>query len=431
MIRGRNNLVPEATIKKRRHLKSKLTKKSYAGGIQLVFLAVVTSCLIICVLHVTFELHPPTRFHILDDSEHHHNMRRRWSFENVAQHQETALFFHIYLDPTNITFSEEIVNEQIQQIGDSYLVTGGTLKDGLTVYFNTVGNFDVDSIGFKQKMQAKCRDVNIVCIHKGHYNSAWEEVTLQDAYQFCLEHPTRNIIYVHNKGSFHTYDTDLQGNWRKHMIRAVTGELCLRHMNECSTCGLHFQPTWTPFYPGNFFVGRCDYVNLLIMPMEFQNRTASMLLERPAEMIGSIYEEKDDRRGEGRFANEHWIGSHPSIFPCHVSTHPNIETWFVNEGPPFRLMDGSALPLDSEWRKCYKKNREKVLNQKAIRTRDSFLLPGLLWKWYSFYKVYPHQDSWIWKYFPDGMLWRGLLEQYSGDVPKVLDVVWRATPRPP
>lgn len=209
------------------------------------------------------------------------------------------------------------------------------------------------------------------------------------------------------------------------MIRAVTGELCLHHMNECSTCGLHFQPIWTFFYPGNFFVGRCDYINLLIAPTEFMNRTAKMLTNRPKEMKGSIYPERDDRRGEGRFANEHWIGSHPSLIPCHVSTHPNIETWFADEGPPFHFMTASDLPLDSEWVGSNKQTRKSVLSDKTVRTRDSFLLPGLLWKWYSFYQVYPDRDSWIWKYFPDGLLWRELLDQYAGNVPKVLDTVWQ------
>ena len=211
------------------------------------------------------------------------------------------------------------------------------------------------------------------------------------------------------------------------MMKAITDKLCIDRMDQCSTCGLLFQPVWTLLYPGNFFTARCDYVQQLIAPNEFEARTDVMLARRPKEIRGAIFGEKRDTRGEARFATEHWIGSHPSIVPCHLSTHADLTIWLDKPNVPLRSMTASDLPLESKWILSDIERTRTILQDKSSRVRDAYLLPGLLWKWQSFYQQYPPMDSWIWDYFPDGQEWRQRV--YSNDtLSKVLEDAWRETP---
>ena len=54
------------------------------------------------------------------------------------------------------------------------------------------------------------------------------------------------------------------------------------------------------------------------------------------------------------------------------------------------------------------------------RSREFFLLPGVLLKWYYLYndtgrdhEVLPAFDSWIWTYFPDGSYWREAVQRHG------------------
>lgn len=212
------------------------------------------------------------------------------------------------------------------------------------------------------------------------------------------------------------------------MTRATTDKLCLDHMDECTTCGLLFQPIFTFFYPGNFFTSQCSYVSRLIAPKEFEAKSGSMLAKRPKEIMGAIYPETKVTRGEKRWAMEHWIGSHPSIVPCHLSSHPSILQWMKSKtGLPFQFMNAAKLPISSRWLKNDVNRMRGIINDPASRKREAGLLGGLLWKWNSFYDELPPSDSWIWDYFPDGNEWRQLLQKYP-NVTEALQVAWQETP---
>lgn len=342
-------------------------------------------------------------------------------FLNESQY---AVFYNIYGDPqqNNTSFFETIVLEQIQQIGQSHAVS---INTKLELYYNTVGHAYLKGAAFTQTMQDTCHALGLVCRHMAHYEQGFEEITLQDAYRFCRQYPDRHIIYLHNKGSYN--GGKRREKWRRHMTRAITDKLCLDRMDQCSTCGLLFQPIWTLFYPGNFFVAQCEYVQQLIAPNEFAVHTEAMLAKRPREIRGTIFAEKRDTRGEARFATEHWIGSHPSIVPCHLSTHADLRVWMDRPKVPFQFMTASELPLASKWILSDMQRTQKVLQDKSSRSRDAYLLAGLLWKWQSFYQQYPPMDSWIWDYFPDGHEWRGRV--YSNDtVLQALRGAWQETP---
>ncbi len=347
-----------------------------------------------------------------------------YEMELSQEHPKHAVFYNVFVSPTeqDITIPGGIVLEQLQQIGESYAASAG----GLHVYYNTVGNSILLEGSVADSIKAKCNELGLTCVHLAHYREGFEELTLQKVHEFCTAYPDRQVIYLHNKGS---YTQEIKRDrWRRHMTRAVTDKLCLDHMDECTTCGLLFQPVFTFFFPGNFFISQCSYVSRLIAPNEFEAKSDVMLTSRPKELMGVIYPETKVTRGEKRWAMEHWIGSHPSMIPCHVSTHPSILQWMKSDtGLPFQFMNSAKLPLISRWLKNDVGKMKSILNDPASRRRENGLLGGLLWKWHSLYQDIPPADSWIWNYFPDGKEWRQLVETHP-NVSEALQVAWQEVP---
>lgn len=42
----------------------------------------------------------------------------------------------------------------------------------------------------------------------------------------------------------------------------------------------------------------------------------------------------------------------------------------------------------------------------GVRPHEYFLLPGVLFRFYSIYGSFPSSKSWVWDYFPNGALWK-------------------------
>ena len=114
------------------------------------------------------------------------------------QQQESlrAVFYNIYGDPkqNETSFFETIVLEQIDQIGKSHAAA-----KTLVLYYNTVGHPFLYGEAFTWTVQQKCQALGLSCVHMAHYQRGFEEITLQDVYQFCTQFPDRQIIYFHNK----------------------------------------------------------------------------------------------------------------------------------------------------------------------------------------------------------------------------------------
>jgi hypothetical protein len=343
--------------------------------------------------------------------------------ENSSNSPHVAVFYNIFVNATlpNVTEAETTVFEQLQQIGESYAAT----RNELTIYYNTVGHVLLFGDSFASIVQKQCSSYGLKCIHMEHHQAGYEEITLQKAYEFCNAFPDRNVIYIHNKGSYTSGRWNIP--WRRHMMRAITSSECLNNMDQCTTCGLLFQPIWTFFFPGNFFISRCDYVNRLIPPKDFEARINQMLEQRPNEFLGLIFDEWESTLGRRRYSMEHWIGTHPSFVPCHLSREPSIRVWTLDEGLRFSFATASQFPLQSKWFQAKVARMEKILKDESSRKREWYLLPGLLYKWYTLYQEYPPQSSWIWEYFPDGREWyHGILENPNATA--VLQRAWQKTP---
>jgi hypothetical protein len=95
----------------------------------------------------------------------------------------------------------------------------------------------------------------IACVHINHYETAFEEVTLQSLYDYCHVHPSHSVVYLHSKGSYQQHGT-LNQAWRPHLTTAATHRDCIHppvmhdqdgHATvECNVCGLQFYPLWAP-----------------------------------------------------------------------------------------------------------------------------------------------------------------------------------------
>ena len=175
-----------------------------------------------------------------------------FSVQDPSTSPPFAIFYNIYipteLDKETIEQSLAIVDDQMAQVGASYAAS--YKNKPVNVFYNTVGK---RGVLIDQYMALVCSDrSNMRCLHMDHYDEGFEDLTLQRVYDYCQTHrePGHQIIYMHNKGSFHPGGENHW--WRRHMTLAVTDKKCLVNPanNTCNTCGLVFFGVWAMMYPG-------------------------------------------------------------------------------------------------------------------------------------------------------------------------------------
>jgi hypothetical protein len=209
---------------------------------------------------------------------------------SLSTSDTSAIFFNAFFAPENEEHGLRIVREQLDQIASSYITS---LKDRqVTVYFNTIGSPILNATLLNQL----CGTRNMTCQLLNHYQSAFEEVTLQSLYDFCQDQDDESlrVVYLHNKGSFHSR----VGNerWRRHLTAAAMNEHCLNPPNDtCNICGLQFWPVGgVPFFPGNMWTAKCSYVQKLLPPSGFETQMESVLkkaidLQNEGRIVNGIY----------------------------------------------------------------------------------------------------------------------------------------------
>jgi len=230
-----------------------------------------------------------------------------------------VIFYQIYLPPdsnTKLLNALRIVKEQFRQLKVSYVYRNS--KEQLTMYYVTIGK---DGILTPEEMQGPeycgggifgMGDIN--CAHLEHYDTGFEDRTLQKIHDFCGnqqevqgDHPSipsplesawkspedesasalspprqqeYRVLYMHNKGSYNEHgDGQYNERWRKHLTEAVTSKHCYAAPSStdessslaCSVCGLSFEAMPFIHVPGNFWVAKCGYVRRLL------NRTSTRI----------------------------------------------------------------------------------------------------------------------------------------------------------
>jgi len=332
-----------------------------------------------------------------------------------------ALFYNIYI-PTNkgrigITRAMDKVQEQLNQIGTSF---ANNHYSNLTVFYVTIGHPINET-----RMKDACEKHHLRCRHVQHYDRGSESLTLQVLHDFCHQYSQHKVIYVHAKGTYHNHQGQ-NDDWRRHLTRAVTSRECLLSTNsDCNVCGLNFYPLWTTFFPGNFFVADCQYVQKLLPPSYFQHCMNTLVEEMInstttttlSHLTANLYNPNNPgNMGVHRYASEHWIGSHPDLIPCDVSPTANVQYWLQEETTTTATkFEWSLAPrhlLNASWFRLNPDVLHDVLSD-TRRYREYFLLPGFLFKWYRLYNKVPGPSSWVWDFYPDGDFWKAMVQKYG------------------
>jgi hypothetical protein len=150
-----------------------------------------------------------------------------------------------------------------------------------------------------------------------HHESAEESITLESLWSYCRNNTNSKVIYLHAKGSFHPMRAnDLL---RRFLTRGALSDECANLPSSCNVCSSRFSPFPHPHTPGNMWLARCDYVSKLHNPLEFHDRMVQM------PKINAIVDDISTWAMVGihRYANEHYIHSHPSVQPCDLYTSAN------------------------------------------------------------------------------------------------------------
>lgn len=359
----------------------------------------------------------------------------------TARPSNVAIFYNIYIPSTPESFTQralDIVQEQVDQVGVSYVGTTNTNSNATVIYYNTIGSSTALT---NERMQRICSKHSLQCRHMKHYDTAFEEVTLNSLFDYCLDpsHENYVVIYMHSKGSFHT-DNGQNDRLRKHLTRAVTDQRCVQAVlddnsnnnngsnsnNEttCNYCGLKFG-AFPLHMPGNFFAAQCRYIRNLVPPVEF-NTKMTVVTARARQrlhnqtMVRTMFPDESWYYGTERYSNEHWSGSHPDVRPCDLTAR-HISYW-QRKDRPADAMDFSVAPreqIESNVRDV------PVPRNDSIRMREYSLLPGLIFKWYALYNQVPAAGSWIWSFFPDGPFWREAVEKHGNRAVEVVTEQYR------
>jgi hypothetical protein len=136
-----------------------------------------------------------------------------------------------------------------------------------------------------------------------------EEVyTLGMMYRFCQSYPHANVLYFHDKGSYHPNAANTR--FRQLLDCHVLNPQCLRALQTGAfdTCGMRISPIPHPHYSGNFFWATCAYVASLVDPWSpLTNATFAHINEDVLSPCIGVRE---------RYFAETWVTSGPTIRPA-------------------------------------------------------------------------------------------------------------------
>jgi hypothetical protein len=362
-------------------------------------------------------------------SENDHTNDTAYSSPNYT------IIYNIYIPDTrkqkDIAHALKIVREQLGQVGASFAIQDALSKHQIvTIYYNTIGNKHAITDDF---MHDHCSAQHgMRCIHMNHYDSAFEQVTLQKTHEYCEVNPRHRVIYLHNKGSYHSHGAN--NYWRRSLTAAAMSEHCLSkrqphsggdddevaspaeaaNTSSCNVCALQFHPIWTNFFPGNMYIADCNYVAKLLPPAKYEKKMRSLAKDAILnhDFAIKIYNTKQmishDFWGVERYADEHWIASHPDLVPCDVSKTSNLRFWVSQPHSPDATL--ALFQLDMAPRKNITgrhlwaglNNRSaigEVLKSDDIRMREYVLLAGILHRWFYLYNKAPAPSSWAWQWY--------------------------------
>ena len=238
---------------------------------------------------------------------------------------DTTVFFNVFRPQEASAVAQGIVSEQLRMLRAS-------------PGWPRVSSVEYVTIGDPSRIECDR------CNHTAHHDEADEVVTLDKLHAYCKAAVPPDgsssdlfVAYVHDKGSFHA---SAKNDWlRRMLMHAVSscisdqdehGHTSRLRNNECDVCSARFSPVPHFHTPGNMWVARCDYVAKLIGPQSFADAMERVHPGGSAEWSESCF-------GLGRYAQEHWVHSHPKVRPCDV--YPGEYKWQYHQ-----------VPTDESWK---------------------------------------------------------------------------------
>jgi hypothetical protein len=346
-----------------------------------------------------------------------------WLIEPISS--PIIIFYNVYFGSTHPS-TLDVIQEQMDQVGASYAA-----EKGVTVLYTTVGiphHLNATYMAHLCSVRNSFR-----CQHLNHYYTGHEEVTLEHLYDFCRDRKDRNesdirVAYMHNKGSKNSGMS--QNIWRRISTLAMTSQLCLEPQDDqCNTCGL----SYGGYFFGNFWTAKCSYVSKLLSPNHFmhkKNHLSRIAMRNYTHLDWNFH---PTHMGTGRYSNEHWVTSHPSVMPCDLDANGMWWYWQGNGCIPTPLSCRPELkhvrgrntlyertPEEFVWSMAPRGERDaRKKNETDLNDHSDHLDPTLgrsLFMWFHLYGEAPPLSSWVWEYFPDGARWKVGVQRYGKDV---------------
>lgn len=158
---------------------------------------------------------------------------------------------------------------------------------------------------------------------------------------------------------------------------------------------------------GNMWSAKCDYIKRLVSPFDLEAKNRVAVRTKPAGMTMNFYGTQEAisyALGQGRFAAEQFVTTHPTLIPCSFTKPEDAINAFWIENPKGAFENHvihGENPVNLQ--------QDMLANNNHLK--EWFLLPGILWRYHVLYGELPPEDSWIWRHYPDGENWKQLIQQ--------------------
>jgi hypothetical protein len=211
-----------------------------------------------------------------------------WNEKFETDENKVVAFYHIYAqDGSNY---HSVVEQQLDVLDSSGLFDQLDL-----IYYSTSGD--------KGKL-FRIQNPKFKFLH--YWGADGEEAeTLGLLHRYCKHHPSRKVLYFHDRASLH--DGAITSDFRSLMDCFVLNPSCIDTLNKFDTCGWRLSPVPHLHYLGNFWWAKCEYVNSLVDPLSIKiNQT----------FIAETRKLSDCLNPSEHAYVDGWVTSHPKMKPA-------------------------------------------------------------------------------------------------------------------
>lgn len=202
---------------------------------------------------------------------------KRQQFSNVA-------FYHIFAAGDHY---QRVMQSQLFRMNE----TG--LRDALdAVFYSPVG---------ERRAELRIEDSKFHKIGR-EGGIGYEEDTLDSLYEFCRSHPASNVLYFHDKGSFHF--NAVNEAFREMLDCFVLTPHCIPALKDHDICGWRISPTPVVHFSGNYWWATCRHISSLVHPSSWRNNATFAEVSKKLSPC---------MNHEERYFAEQWIGTAPAF----------------------------------------------------------------------------------------------------------------------